>query len=93
MTIRRVVTIIKEVGPDEVSLEEQFLAREQLLTQLSDALPAGVFQVDLDGRITLTNHSLHQIVGIPPKDSLKAQFATVVDDDRKTLHAALVDCL
>jgi diguanylate cyclase (GGDEF)-like protein/PAS domain S-box-containing protein len=84
-----VVTVIKAVGPNEVSLEEQFLAREQLLTQLSDALPVGVFQVDLDGRITLTNHSLHLIVGIPPKDSLKAQFATVVDSDRETLHAAL----
>ena len=84
-----VVTVIKAVGPNEVSLEEQFLAREQLLTQLSDALPVGVFQVDLDGRITLTNHSLHLIVGIPPKDSLQAQFATVVDNDRETLHAAL----
>ncbi len=84
-----VISFMKEVGPDEVSLEEQFQAREQLLTQLSDALPVGVFQVDLDGRITLTNNSLHLIVGIPPKDSFTAQMSTVVFDDRPSLDAAL----
>ena len=84
-----VITFMKEVGPDEVSLEEQFQAREQLLTQLSDALPVSVFQVDLDGRITLTNNSLHLIVGIPPKDSFTAQMSTVVYNDRPSLDAAL----
>jgi len=87
--VAEVMSSMKEVSPEEASLEEQFQAREQLLNQLSDALPVGVFQVDLDERITLTNKSLHLIVGIPPKDSLRAQMSTVVYDDRPALDAAL----
>ena len=87
--VTEVFTSMTEVSPEEASLEEQFQAREQLLNQLSDALPVGVFQVDLDGRITLTNKSLHLIVGIPLKDSLRAQMSTVVRDDRLRLDAAL----
>ena len=89
--VPRVITSMKEVSPDEASLEEQFQAREQLLTQLSDALPVGVFQVDLDGHITLTNKSFHLIVGVPPKDSFEAQMSTVSDDDRAALDAALAE--
>ena len=85
--VPRVVTSIKEVSPVEASLEEQFQARGQLLNQLSDALPVGVFQVDLDGHITLTNKSFHLIVGVPPKDSFEAQMSTVSDDDRAALDA------
>ncbi len=85
----RVLTCMKEVSAAEATLEEQFQAREQLLNQLSDALPVGVFQVDLDGRITLTNKSLHAIVGVPLQDSFDAQMATVVPDDQSALATAL----
>jgi len=89
--VPRVVTSMKEVTPDEASLEEQFLARGQLLNQLSDALPVGVFQVDLDRHITMTNKSFHLIVGVPPRDSFEAQMSTVYDDDRAALDAALAE--
>lgn len=85
----RVVTSMKEVSHHEATLEEQFQAREHLLNQLSDALPVGVFQVDLDGRITLTNQSFHLIVGVPLRDRYYAQFATVEPHDRPDLDAAL----
>jgi diguanylate cyclase (GGDEF)-like protein/PAS domain S-box-containing protein len=84
-----VLTTMSEVDPQEVSLEEQFLAREQLLSQLSDALPVGVFQVDLQERITLTNKSFHLIVGVPPRESLADQMATVHPDDRPALIDAV----
>jgi len=84
-----VVSSMKEVSSTEVSLEEQFLARERLLSQLSDALPVGVFQVDLDGHVTLTNKSLHLIVGVAQEDSFQAQMATVVSEDRAALDASL----
>jgi diguanylate cyclase (GGDEF)-like protein/PAS domain S-box-containing protein len=84
-----VITSMKEVSAEEVSLEEQFQAREQLLSQLSDALPVGIFQVDLSGHITLTNESFHLIVGVPIQDSFEAQTSTVVPDDRPALDAAL----
>lgn len=87
----KVITSMREVSPEQASLEEQFLAREQLLTQLSDALPVGVFQVDLDGKITLTNKSFHLIVGVPPQDSFDAQMSTVSLQDRSVLEAALAE--
>jgi diguanylate cyclase (GGDEF)-like protein/PAS domain S-box-containing protein len=87
----KVISLMKEVSPEQASLEEQFLAREQLLTQLSDALPVGVFQVDLDGKITLTNKSFHLIVGVGPQDSFDAQMSTVYSSDRPALEAALAD--
>ena len=34
---------------DQVSIEEELRAREQLLSRLSDALPVGLFQMDLVG--------------------------------------------
>ena len=52
-------------------------------------LPVGVFQVDLDGHVTLTNKSFHLIVGVPPQDSFETQMATVRDEDRPALEAAL----
>jgi PAS domain S-box-containing protein len=64
-----VVSSMKAVGPEAWSLEEQLQAREHLLTQLSDALPVGVFQVDLEGHVTLTNQSFHLIVGVAPRES------------------------
>jgi diguanylate cyclase (GGDEF)-like protein/PAS domain S-box-containing protein len=87
----KVISLMREVSPEQASLEEQFLAREQLLTQLSDALPVGVFQVDLDGKITLTNKSFHLIVGVGPQDSFDAQMSTVCSNDRPALEAALAE--
>jgi diguanylate cyclase (GGDEF)-like protein/PAS domain S-box-containing protein len=85
----RVVSSMTEVSPEQASLEEQFNARGQLLTQLSDALPVGVFQVDLDGHVTLTNKSFHLIVGVPRRKTFAAQMATVCEEDRPALEAAL----
>lgn len=84
-----VVSSMKAVGPEESSLEEQLQAREHLLTQLSDALPVGVFQIDLDGHVTLTNQNFHLIVGVGPEETFAAQMATVDPDDRPTLEGAL----
>lgn len=80
---------IKAVDPTESSLEEQLQAREHLLTQLSDALPVGILQVDLAGHITFTNHNFHLIVGMTPRESFAAQMSTVSDEDRAILDAAL----
>ncbi len=85
----RVISSMTEVSLEQASLEEQFNARGQLLTQLSDALPVGVFQVDLDGHVTLTNKSFHLIVGVSRRDAFEAQMATVCDEDRPALEAAL----
>jgi diguanylate cyclase (GGDEF)-like protein/PAS domain S-box-containing protein len=89
--VPRVVTQMNAVSSEEASLEEQFQAREQLLNQLSDALPVGVFQVDLEGHITLTNKSFHLIVGVPPQTSIQEQMSNVRQEDLPALSAALTE--
>lgn len=88
-----VISSMKQVGPEQISLEEQLQAREQLLSRLSDALPVGVFQVDLNRRITLTNNSFHLIIDVPRKGSFEDQMSTVLADDRPALNAALAKAL
>jgi diguanylate cyclase (GGDEF)-like protein len=83
-------TTMTEVSVELASVEEELHARQQLLSRLSDALPVGVFQVDLDGRITFTNDRLHAIVGIPPVPTIETQMANVVAADLPILQAALV---
>jgi diguanylate cyclase (GGDEF)-like protein/PAS domain S-box-containing protein len=82
-----------QVTVKQASVEEELRAREQLLSRLSDALPVGVFQVDLAGHVTFTNDLLHAIVGVHPVATIEAQMSTVVANDRPLLDAALVAVL
>jgi len=59
-----VFSSITRVTGEQVSIEEELRAREQLLSRLSDALPVGVIQIDLIGNVTFTNDRLHTIVGV-----------------------------
>ncbi|HEY3842563.1 MAG TPA: diguanylate cyclase [Acidimicrobiales bacterium] len=88
-----VISSMKHVSPEEATFEEQLQAREQVLSRLSEALPVGVFQLDLEGRVTFTNESFHQIVGVPLRAAFDAQMSSVIDDDRPVLAAALLKAL
>ena len=85
-----VVTSMTPVTAEQVSGEEESRARQQLMSRLSDALPVGVFQVDLAGNVTFTNDRLHAILGVPPAATIEAQMSSIVADDRPLLEAALV---
>jgi diguanylate cyclase (GGDEF)-like protein/PAS domain S-box-containing protein len=78
---------------EQVSMEERLYARGQLLSRLSDALPVGVFQVNLDGHITFTNDRLHVIVGLGVRASIGEQLSTIIDEDRHLFDAALAAAL
>jgi diguanylate cyclase (GGDEF)-like protein/PAS domain S-box-containing protein len=86
-------TTMTRVTVDQVSMEETLHARGQLLSRLSDALPVGVFQVNLSGHVTFTNDRLHVIVGVGPKGSIEDQMATVVAEDRPLFETALAAAL
>ena len=58
-----VTTSMTGVTAEQASMEERLYARSQLLSRLSDALPVGVFQVNMAGHVTFTNDRLHVIVG------------------------------
>lgn len=88
-----VSTSMTRVTGDQVGAEEELRAREQLLSRLSDALPVGLFQVDVAGQITFTNDRLHKIVGHVPAATIEAQMSSVVAEDRPVLSAALAKVL
>jgi diguanylate cyclase (GGDEF)-like protein len=84
-----VTTSITAVTAEQVSMEERLYARGQLLSRLSDALPVGVFQVNLAGHVTFTNDRLHTIVGKGLRATIAGQLSAIVDEDRPLFEAAL----
>jgi diguanylate cyclase (GGDEF)-like protein/PAS domain S-box-containing protein len=78
---------------DEMAAQEALRAREQLLNRLAEAVPVGLFQIDTDGGIVYINDRLHEIVGVMPAETVKAQLATVVPDDQPALERALEEVL
>jgi diguanylate cyclase (GGDEF)-like protein/PAS domain S-box-containing protein len=85
----RVESSIVRVTDDQVGIAEELRARKQLLTQLSDALPVGLFQLDVSRCVTFTNDRLHAIIGAEPAATADAQFASVQAEDRHGFDAAL----
>lgn len=85
----KVVSSIIRVSVDEVTTEEELRARKQLLSRLSDALPVGLFQIDVRRHVTFTNDRLHAIIEAPPAATADAQFVSVLSDDRGLFDYAL----
>lgn len=85
----KVVSSIIRVTIDEVTIEEELRARKQLLSRLSDALPVGLFQIDVSRHVTFTNDRLHAIIEAAPAATADAQFASVLSDDRDRFESAL----
>jgi diguanylate cyclase (GGDEF)-like protein/PAS domain S-box-containing protein len=88
-----VLTTMRRVAVDQVSLAEELRARKQLLSRLSDAMPVGMFQVDTDRTITFTNDRLHMILGHSASATIDAQFSMVDQRDRSLFDSALTAAL
>ncbi len=84
-----VVSVMKPVTVEKVSLTEALRAREQLLTRLSDVLPIGVFQIDAMRRVTFANDQLARIVGRSTSATVEAQFSAIEANDRQRFFGAV----
>jgi diguanylate cyclase (GGDEF)-like protein len=84
-----VTTLMNGVTAEQASMEERLYARGQLLSRLSDALPVGVFQVNLAGHVTFTNDRLHVIVGVGLRPTIAEQMSSLVEEDKLLFEAAL----
>jgi diguanylate cyclase (GGDEF)-like protein len=84
-----VTTSMTGVTAEQASMEERLYARSQLLSRLSDALPVGVFQVNMAGHVTFTNDRLHAIVGVGLRATIAEQMASLVEEDRPLFEGAL----
>jgi diguanylate cyclase (GGDEF)-like protein/PAS domain S-box-containing protein len=77
----------------EMATQEALAAREELLDRLAEALPVGLFQIDVDHRVIYWNERLHQILGSSPTEDLSELLATVVPADRTELDRAFTSVL
>lgn len=77
----------------EMAAQEALAEREQLLHRLAQALPVGLFQVEIDRRVVYSNERLHEILGTAPTDDLDVLLATVSPEDRPALDTALTTVL
>jgi len=64
-----------------------------MLSRLADALPDGIFQIDLQRNVMFTNDRLHAILASPPAATVDAQFAAVSEKDWECFDAALTEVL
>lgn len=80
-----VLTEIVDIS-EEMAVHEALREREQLLRELTDALPVGVLQFTPGGEVVHENEQLAAIVGAP---GLAGLLASAVDEDRRTLELAL----
>jgi diguanylate cyclase (GGDEF)-like protein/PAS domain S-box-containing protein len=84
-----VLTQLSAVEGERLTAEAERHAREQVLSRLSDAIPVGVFQMDMEGRLSFVNDRLHTIMGAPAAATVEAQMASVVPSDRPAVDAAI----
>ena len=78
---------------DEMATHEALREREQLLDQLAQTVPVGLFQIDTGGRVVYTNDRLHEIFASEPMERIDAQLTAVVAADRPALDEAIAGVL
>jgi diguanylate cyclase (GGDEF)-like protein/PAS domain S-box-containing protein len=78
---------------DEMATHEALRAREQLLDQLAEAVPVGLFQIDADGSVVYANDRLREIFGTEPAETISDQLTSVVVADRPALEEAIAKVL
>ena len=74
---------------EEMAALEALRAREQLLSQLTDAVPVGLFHADLDGRLLVANVRLQTVTGVPGAATVDEQFAAVEASGRRAVRDAV----
>lgn len=78
---------------EEMATHEALRAREQLLHQLAEAVPVGLFQIDADGCVVYANDRLREIFATEPAATISDQLTSVVVADRPALEEAIADVL
>ncbi|MGA2930627.1 MAG: diguanylate cyclase [Acidimicrobiales bacterium] len=74
---------------EEMATIDALHAREQLLGQLTETVPVGLFHADLVGNLLFANRRLSEMMGSALGPKLVDQLARVEPEDRAELEAAL----
>jgi diguanylate cyclase (GGDEF)-like protein/PAS domain S-box-containing protein len=74
---------------EEMAAQEALRAREQLLAQLTDTVPVGLFHVDVQGNVLFANRPLAEITGTSAPRTIDELFVSVVPEQRSSLQGAM----
>jgi diguanylate cyclase (GGDEF)-like protein/PAS domain S-box-containing protein len=73
---------------DEMAMHETLRASEELIRELTNALPVGVLQIDRDGSVVFANPGAREIFANRKLTTLESMRVQIVDDDRDALDNA-----
>ena len=92
---RRVCLLVRDITVQKDAEKEisRLLAREQILSRLSQALPIGLFEIDMGGHISFTNDRMKSMVGEVSKASVATLISSVCPEDRPVLETAFATAL
>ncbi len=92
---RRFCLLVRDITERKVAEKEisRLLSREQLLSRLSEALPIGLFEIDMAGHVAFTNDRMYTIVADLSADTVEALMSSVVAEDRPLFEAAIAAVL
>jgi diguanylate cyclase (GGDEF)-like protein/PAS domain S-box-containing protein len=92
---KRVCLLTRDISEQkEAELEiSRLLLREQLLSRLSQALPIGLFEIDLAGHIAFTNDRMKPILGEMSGATIATLMSATFAEDRPVLEAAFAMAL
>ena len=74
---------------EEMAAHEALRAREQLLAQLTDAVPVALFHASATGELLFANRRLQDLTGRPSCATLDEQLANVDPADREAVAQAI----
>jgi len=88
---RRFCLLVRDITAQKEAEQEisRLLSRERLLSRLPEALPVGLFEIDMAGHVTFTNDRMYTIAGQVPAATMEGLMPSVVAEDRPVLESAL----
>ncbi|MFC1509895.1 PAS domain S-box protein, partial [Candidatus Omnitrophota bacterium] len=81
-TIIRVLITFMDIT-ERKQTDEALLEREKLFRRLSESLPMGIFQTDMDGRVLYLNDRLCSITGLDRQDALGYGWSSALHPEDK----------
>jgi diguanylate cyclase (GGDEF)-like protein/PAS domain S-box-containing protein len=78
---------------EEMAAQDALRAREQLLGQLAETVPLGLFHIDRAGSLLFANETLGRITGVALGSRLRDQLRRVVPHERSMVDGAVNEAL
>ena len=92
---RKVCLLVRDISEQKQAEQEisRLLLRGKLLSRLSQALPIGLFEIDLAGHVAFTNDRMKPVLGELSGATIATLMSATFAEDRPVLEAAFATAL